>query len=46
MMRRWEVFDPRDGVAVYRVPFAWLAWLLVRFDRRLDYALAGDGWSR
>ena len=47
----YEIFDPRDGVPIYRVPTQWLARLLCRFlnrrDRRvLDYGLPGEGWVR
>lgn len=38
----WEVFDPRDGQPIYRVPFKWLAKLLARGNR--DYAREGEGW--
>jgi len=38
----WEVFDPRNGKPIYRVPFKWIAMLLTRGN--LDYAKEGDGW--
>jgi hypothetical protein len=38
----WEVFDPRNGKPIYRVPFKWLAKLLAHGNR--DYARQGDGW--
>jgi len=37
------VFDPRrrKGAARYRVPFAWLARVIVTCDRRLDWGRPG-----
>lgn len=42
-MRRWEVFDPRDGTPMYRVPFRFLAHWLAHCVGG-DYARHGDGW--
>ena len=39
----WEIFNPRDGRVIRRVPFAWIARLLTRRGS-LDYARVGDGW--
>src|SRR4051812_13800245 len=44
MMHRFEIFDPRDGRPIYRVPFAWLARLICRGNRVLDWERAGVGW--
>lgn len=44
---QWEVFDPRVGKPLLRVPFQWLARYLTQSqwpDR--DYARRGDGWTR
>ena len=38
----YEVFDPRDGKAIYTVPFKWLAKLIAR--KELDYAKKDEGW--
>jgi hypothetical protein len=46
IINRWEIFDPTDGRPVLRVPFKWLAWLVVRAQRRTywDYERTGQGW--
>ena len=43
MMRRWEVFDPTDGVAQVVTRFKWAAMFIAWVDG-LDYALEGEGW--
>jgi hypothetical protein len=45
MVRLYEVFDPKDGRPLYRLPLV-LAYLLTRLPRyrHLDYALHGAGW--
>lgn len=44
-MPKYEVFNPFDGRPRYRVPFAWVAWLIARFSVGLDWAPAGEGWA-
>lgn len=45
-MRAWEVFDPRDGRALFSVRFRFVARLLARFSNGLDYGRCGEGWTR
>lgn len=40
----FEVFDPRDGEAVYTVRWWWLARLVARVTG-MDCARAGEGWG-
>lgn len=40
----WEIFDPRDGVTVRVVRWAWLA-RLVTYRNGLDYARPGVGFG-
>ena len=40
----WEVFNPKDGEPIYIVRFRFLARIICRFNRRLDYAQQGEGW--
>ena len=46
MTHKWEIFNPTDGRPILRVPFRWMAWLVVRAQRRTywDYELTGQGW--
>lgn len=39
-----EVYDPRDGVPVYRTRSETLARILAR-RHRMDYCPEGEGWS-
>jgi hypothetical protein len=39
----YEVFDPTDGVPVYRVKRMWLARIVARITG-LDWAKQGEGW--
>jgi hypothetical protein len=47
-MNTYEVFDPRDGVALLTVRSAIVASIVVSLARalgmRLDYALPGEGY--
>ena len=46
-MHRYELFNPSDGKPIHRVPFAWVAWIVAKLDKRhgfLDYAKVGGGW--
>jgi hypothetical protein len=38
-----EVFDPRDGVPVYKTRFRFMAWLIAKLYK-LYYAKEGEGW--
>jgi hypothetical protein len=40
----WEVFDPKTCETYYRVPFKWIAKLICRFRKELDYAPEGWGY--
>jgi hypothetical protein len=42
----YDLFDPRDGLVVRRVRFAWLARLVCRLCPTLDFAPTGEGWLR
>jgi hypothetical protein len=44
-MRSYEVFNPVNGVALWTVPFAWIARLIAHTSPYLDWAPAGDGWT-
>ena len=44
--RIWEIFDPKDGITLYRTQFRWIARLIVSFFRRLDYARPGEGFLK
>ena len=39
----YEVFNPTDGVPVYRVKYMWLA-RMVACITGLDWAKQGEGW--
>lgn len=45
-MRRYEVFDPSNGHAIYTTRFRLVAKVLANLcrNRRLDWGLEGDGW--
>ena len=45
-MKRWEIFDPRDGIPVFTVPFRWLASLITRMQNRLQLTLHGPAAFR
>lgn len=39
----FEIFDPTDGIPLYRVKHQWLAKLIARIAK-LDWAREGEGW--
>lgn len=39
----YEVFDPTDGVLVYRMRWKWAARIVAKMTG-MDWALEGEGW--
>ena len=39
----YEVFDPTDGVPIYRMRWRWVAKIVAKMTGN-DWALEGDGW--
>lgn len=44
ILPEWEIFNPCNGVPIVKTRNFLRVWWIVRRNRNLDYARAGEGW--